>query len=108
MRKWVYPLLIAFVAFFIFSSPLRAGAQGRAFVDWLGDLAGAAGEFLEGVFNDEAPVPTNDNLQPNRSSAGGREAPSGSGPRTEGGGGEPSPDYEPGGDRFETLAPLSG
>ncbi len=97
MKKWAYPLLIAFVAFFIFSNPGRAGVQGRAFVIWLGDLAGATTEFLEGLFNDE-----NDPT----------ELPSGSGSGPGSGPGTPS-DVDPGGnpldpnnDRFDTMAPL--
>jgi hypothetical protein len=54
MKKWLYPLLVAFVAFVIFTSPSRAGAQARTFVIWLGDLAAAAGEFLDGLFTDES------------------------------------------------------
>lgn len=75
MKKWLYPLLIAFVAFFVFSNPTQSGTQGRAFVVWVGDLASAAGDFLEGLFNDGDPG-NNQNLQPNTNTA---PAPGGSG-----------------------------
>ena len=75
MRKWLYPLLIVFVAYFIFSNPTQSGSQGRAFVAWVGDLASATGDFLEGLFSDSDPG-NNQNLQPNTNSA---PAPSGSG-----------------------------
>ena len=54
MKRWLYPLLIAFVAFLIFSSPTRAGTETRTFVIWIGDLAEAAGDFLDGLFTDDA------------------------------------------------------
>lgn len=106
MSKWVYPLLIAFVAFFIFTTPVLAGSAGRAFVEFLGDLAGAAGEFLEGVFNDDAP--NDNNVQPNRSGGGGGDAPANSGdPSYDRSGSSEPPTSEGSGDRFETLAPLT-
>ncbi len=71
MKKWAYPLLIAFVAFFIFSNPAESGTQGRAFVIWMGDLAGAVGEFLDGLFDDDAVTTNNDNLVPGTSDGGG-------------------------------------
>ncbi len=66
MKKWLYPLLIAFVAFLIFSSPTSAGSQTRTFVIWLGDMAEAAGDFLDGLFTDEAEADTPELLQPNQ------------------------------------------
>ena len=65
MKKWLYPLLIAFVAFLIFSSPTRAGTETRTFVIWIGDLAEAAGDFLDGLFTEEAEAETPELLQPN-------------------------------------------
>ena len=75
MKKWLYPLLIAFVAFLIFSSPTRAGTETRTFVVWLGDLAGAAGEFLDGLFNDDVDTSTNRLLEPNQNDIDTESAP---------------------------------
>ncbi|MGI9616224.1 MAG: hypothetical protein ACR2QO_25135 [Acidimicrobiales bacterium] len=66
MKKWFFPLAAAFVVYLIFSSPAVAGAQARTFAGWLGDLAGAAGEFLDGLFAEEATVESNDLLEPNQ------------------------------------------
>jgi hypothetical protein len=65
MKKWLYPLLIVFVAFFIFSNPARAGTQARGFVIWLGDLAAAAGEFLDGLFDQDNQTSNGGIIQPN-------------------------------------------
>ena len=70
MQKWLYPLLIAFAAFLIFSSPAQAGAQTRTFAGWLGDLAGAAGEFLDGLFTEDANTDDTGILQPNTDDSG--------------------------------------
>lgn len=82
MKKWAYPLLIAFVAFFIFTNPGRAGVQGRAFVIWVGDMAGAVSEFMEGLFDDD-----NDPVADPSTGSGGTST---------------------GGDSFDTMAPLGG
>jgi len=65
MKKWLYPLLIAFVAFLIFSSPAVAGIQARTFTIWLGELAEAAGEFLDGLFGQDVD-PNTGILEPNQ------------------------------------------
>jgi len=109
MKKWAYPLLIAFVAFFIFSNPTQSGTQGRAFVVWIGDLASAAGDFLDGLFDDEADPGNNQNLQPGNDGA---PTPGGTGTGTTG---EPTQQTTQGGggnqgagdgDSFASLAPL--
>ncbi len=51
-QKWVYPLMITFLAFFVLSNPQTAGPQARSFFGWLGDQAAAAGTFLDGLFDD--------------------------------------------------------
>lgn len=51
-QKWVYPLLLTFVIFFVLSNPRTAGPQARSFFNWLGQQAAAAGTFFEGLFND--------------------------------------------------------
>jgi hypothetical protein len=51
-QKWVYPLLLTFVVFFVLSNPKTAGPQARSFFSWLGHQAGNAGTFFEGLFND--------------------------------------------------------
>ena len=51
--RWVYPLLILFVVFFILSNPESAGPQARTFFGWIGDQASAAGTFLDGLFDDD-------------------------------------------------------
>lgn len=56
LPKWVYPLLILFVVFFILSNPESAGPQARSFFGWIGDQASAAGTFLDGVFGDDVPA----------------------------------------------------
>lgn len=70
MKKWFPILAAAFVVYVIFSSPAVAGAQARTFAGWIGDLAGAAGEFLDGLFDEEATVESNDLLEPNQGSPG--------------------------------------
>ena len=57
MPKWIPPLLILFVVFFILNNPGEAGPQTRSFFSWIGDQAGNAGTFLDGLFGEEA-VPT--------------------------------------------------
>lgn len=52
MPKWVFPLLLLFVIFFVLSSPETAGPQARDFFGWIGDQAAAAGTFLDGLFGD--------------------------------------------------------
>lgn len=112
MKKWAYPLLIAFVAFFIFSNPTQSGTQGRAFVEWIGDLASAAGDFLDGIFDDDVDTGNNQNLQPSNSGApavDGTNTGDGSGGddstrrSTQGAGGD---EGGGGGDSFDTLAAL--
>ncbi|MEM9131450.1 MAG: hypothetical protein AAF962_06465 [Actinomycetota bacterium] len=56
MPKWVFPLLLLFVIFFVLSSPETAGPQARDFFGWIGDQAAAAGTFLDGLFGDDAPA----------------------------------------------------
>jgi hypothetical protein len=51
-QKWVYPLLLTFLVFFVLSNPQTAGPQARSFFSWLGDQASAAGTFFEGLFNE--------------------------------------------------------
>jgi len=64
LPKWIYPLLILFVVFFILSNPESAGPQARSFFGWIGDQAGNAGTFLDGLFSGddegdaETPTPT--------------------------------------------------
>lgn len=53
LPKWVYPLLITFVVFFILSNPEGAGPQARSFFSWVGDQASAAATFLDGLFGDD-------------------------------------------------------
>lgn len=53
MPKWVFPLLLLFVIFFVLSSPETAGPQARDFFGWIGDQAAAAGTFLDGLFGDD-------------------------------------------------------
>lgn len=114
MKKWAYPLLIAFVAFFILSNPAQSGTQGRAFVIWLGDLAGAAGEFLDGLFDDDNDPGNNNNLIPGGGDDG-NAADTGdtNGGSTDNGSDQPvTPEAgdgnnnggNDGGDSFETLA----
>jgi len=113
MKKWAYPLLIAFVAFFIFSNPTQSGTQGRAFVVWIGDLASAAGDFLEGLFDDDADTSNNQNLQPSNSAPAVNGTNTGTGDgsggddttrrSTQGGGGN---EGGGGSDSFDTLAAL--
>lgn len=55
LPKWVYPLLILFVVFFILSNPESAGPQARSFFGWIGDQAAAAGTFFDGLFGDDDP-----------------------------------------------------
>ena len=54
--KWLYPLLILFVVFFILSNPDDAGPQAKSFFGWLGDQAGATGTFLDGLFGEDLPA----------------------------------------------------
>ncbi len=56
LPRWVFPLLILFVIFFILSSPETAGPQARAFFGWIGEQAAAAGTFLDGLFGDDLPA----------------------------------------------------
>lgn len=56
MPKWVFPLLLLFVIFFVLSSPETAGPQTRDFFGWIGDQAAAAGTFLDGLFGDGTPA----------------------------------------------------
>ena len=63
LPKWVYPILILFVVFFILSNPDDAGPQAKSFFGWLGDQAGATGTFLDGLFGDDAP-PSNGGTTP--------------------------------------------
>jgi hypothetical protein len=51
--RWLPPLLILFVIFFVLSSPETAGPQARSFFGWIGDQAAAAGTFLDGLFGDD-------------------------------------------------------
>ena len=53
LPKWVYPVLILFVVFFILSSPETAGPQARGFFGWLGDQASALGTCFDGLFDDD-------------------------------------------------------
>ena len=57
LPKWVPPLLILFVVFFILSNPQEAGPQARSFFGWIGAQASSAGTFLDGLFGDDEPVP---------------------------------------------------
>ena len=52
-QKWVYPLLLTFMVFFVLSNPKTAGPQARSFFTWLGHEAGNAGTFLEGLFGNQ-------------------------------------------------------
>jgi hypothetical protein len=82
LPKWLYPLLILFVVFFILSNPENAGPQARSFFGWIGQQASAAGTFLDGLFEGDGdeggqnPTPTTFN------------------------------DTNPGSDAFNTLGPL--
>ena len=60
MPRWVFPLLVLFVIFFVLSSPETAGPQARAFFGWIGEQAAAAGTFLDGLFGDDLPASTSD------------------------------------------------
>lgn len=104
MRKWVFPLLIVFAAFFVFSNPALAGTVGRQFVTWVGDLVEAAGEFLDSLFDDTPVQSETGVLEPN---VGG--SPGGNPPGYPPGDGfdrgtEVYPPDTHGGDRFDTLA----
>lgn len=57
MPKWVPPLLILFVVFFILNNPSEAGPQTRSFFGWIGDQAGNAGTFLDGLFGESDATP---------------------------------------------------
>jgi hypothetical protein len=57
MPKWIPPLLVLFLAFFILSNPSEAGPQARSFFSWLGTQAGNAGAFLDGLFGEQADAP---------------------------------------------------
>lgn len=56
-KKWVLPVLLLFVAFFILSNPEAAGPQARDFFGWVGEQVSAVGTFVDGVLADEEPVP---------------------------------------------------
>ena len=53
MKKWAYPLLLLFVVFYVLSNPGDAGTQANTFFGWLGDQAGNAGTFLDGLSHDD-------------------------------------------------------
>lgn len=56
MPKWVYPLAFAFVLFYIYNDATAAGFAGRGFVDFLGTVLDALGEFVE-AFSDAGETP---------------------------------------------------
>jgi len=56
LPKWVLPLLLLFVVFFILSSPNEAGPQARMFFGWIGEQAVAVGTFLDGLFGEDVPA----------------------------------------------------
>lgn len=88
LPKWVYPLLILFVVFFILNSPETAGPQARQFFGWIGDQASATGTFLDGLFDEDEPTVETD--QPTSTPS----------PTT------PSTVPTTGADEFNTLGPL--
>jgi len=53
LPKWVYPLLVIFVVFFILSNPENAGAQAQSFFRWVGEQASAFATFLDGLFGND-------------------------------------------------------
>ena len=56
MNKRLVQLLIAFVIFFVLTSPSVAGPQARSYFGWLGDGIEAVGVFAEGLFTDTSPA----------------------------------------------------
>lgn len=60
MPKWVYPLAFAFLLYVIYSDAGNAGQMANGFAGFLGNLLGAVGDFLTGLF--EGPSPTSDGL----------------------------------------------
>jgi len=50
MPKWVYPLAFVFLLFVIYNDPAGAGSMANAFVDFVGRLISALGEFFSGLF----------------------------------------------------------
>lgn len=83
-QKWVYPLLLTFVIFFVLSNPKTAGPQARSFFSWLGHEAGNAGTFLEGLFGNSNQTPSGPSTVTTRTGTG----------------------QQP--DSFNTLGPLGG
>ena len=82
-QKWVYPLLLTFVVFFVLSNPKTARPQARSFFSWLGHEAGQAGTFLEGLFGNSNGTPSGPSTVTTRSTGTGQQP-----------------------DSFNTLAPL--
>ena len=50
MPKWVYPLAFAFLLYVIFTDAGSAGQLANGFAGFLGQILGAVGDFLTGLF----------------------------------------------------------
>jgi len=59
MPKWVYPLAFVFLLFVIYNDPAGAGSMANAFVDFVGRLISALGEFFSGLFGGAADSTSN-------------------------------------------------
>lgn len=57
MPKWLPPVLILFLAFYILSKPTEAGPQTREFLGWVGTQASSALTFIDELVGDEASGP---------------------------------------------------
>jgi len=65
MPKWVFPLAFAFLLYVVYSDAGSAGQMANGFAGFLGEILGAVGDFLTGLF--EGPAPGSDNLSSNGS-----------------------------------------
>lgn len=59
MPKWVYPLAFVFLLYLIYNDAGTAGQMAHGFAGLVGDIFGALGEFLTGLFEGGAATPDN-------------------------------------------------
>jgi len=77
--KWLAPVLILFLAFFILSNPEQAGPQTRSFFSWIGDQGESAGKFITGLIGDESESEGGDGGSTNNFGTGQTPTPAGQG-----------------------------